>query len=113
MKQATLLFCGDLLLGKRDADSGEKDEIIAQRKAGALTRAFAHVLAKAAIECAIAFVFPHAQFLRIDTDIAKHTRTSIKAIIPYILTDIFQKSKSVLRLLRKNGKMFLLRSFCL
>ena len=94
---------------QRHARSGKKDEIVAQRESGALPRAFAHMLAQAAIERTVALIFAHAQFLRIDTDVSKHILTS-RYQSHYILTYLFQKCKYLQRLLKNSTTLFMIHS---
>jgi hypothetical protein len=90
---ASLFLQGDALPLESHANGCKEDEIVAEGEAGALTRAFAHMLAKPAVQAAIAFVFAYAQLRRVDTDVSKHTRSSPSSSHTLYFTLFFSKKQ--------------------
>ena len=66
-----------IAVGKRKPDQGQKDQVVAQGKAGALPRAAPHGAAQPAVNAAIVLIFPQSQIGGIGTDIAQHTAPPI------------------------------------
>ena len=71
-----LSFQDRALAEERHPQSGQKDEIVAQGHARALSRAFAHMLAQSAIERAVDLVFAYAKLALRGADIAEHPSSS-------------------------------------
>ena len=80
MNEAAFLFQCQFFVCQRHSKSRQKSEIIAEREARALSRAFAHLSAKTAIKGAVTFLIAQAQLGCIGANVAQHFLTPLQKL---------------------------------